>query len=237
MHSTTVRRLARLLPVVFAAVIAASVPSTAHAASGCPGAGSTPAELGAPAVRTTTLCLLNGKRRANGLRSLRQATKLVRAAQRHSRDMVAHSYFAHDSRSGAAFSARIAKTGWMSGRDSWVVGENLAWGGGSNVDAAADRGDVDGKPRAPREHSQGALPRDRHRRRQRRARCKWWCRRDVHHGFRFVRTSERVRSSSLFALSARSLPRASDLGTARRMIDGGTVRWKISSLGSMRRCC
>ena len=133
MHSTTVRRLARLLPVVFAAVIAASVPSTAHAASGCPGAGSTPAELGAPAVRTTTLCLLNGKRRANGLRSLRQATKLVRAAQRHSRDMVAHSYFAHDSRSGAAFSARIAKTGWMSGRDSWVVGENLAWGGGSNA--------------------------------------------------------------------------------------------------------
>jgi uncharacterized protein YkwD len=133
MHSTTVRRLARLLPAVLAALMAASVPTTAHAASGCPGAGSMPAELGAPAVRTTTLCLLNGKRRANGLRSLRQATKLVRAAQRHSRDMVAHSYFAHDSRSGAGFSARIANTGWMSGRDSWVVGENLAWGGGTNA--------------------------------------------------------------------------------------------------------
>ena len=133
MHSTTVRRLARLLPAILAALTAALVPSTANAASGCPGAGSAPAEVGAPAVRTTTMCLLNAKRRANGLRSLRRATKLVRAAQRHSRDMVAHSYFAHDSRSGAGFSARIARTGWMSGRDSWVVGENLAWGGGSRA--------------------------------------------------------------------------------------------------------
>ena len=44
--------------------------------------------------------------------------------------MVAHGYFAHNSRSGAGFSARIASTGWMSGRSSWNVGENLAWGSG-----------------------------------------------------------------------------------------------------------
>ena len=113
MHSTIVRRLARFLPAVLAALTAASVPSTAHAASGCPGAGSSPAKLGAPAVRTVTLCLLNARRRANGLRPLRHATKLIRAARRHSRDMVAHTYFAHDSRSGANFTARIARTGWM----------------------------------------------------------------------------------------------------------------------------
>jgi uncharacterized protein YkwD len=127
MRSIAVRRLGRLVPAVLTGFVAAAIPSTADA-SGCAGAGTVPAKVGAAAARTTTLCLLNAKRRANGLRPLRQATKLVRAAQRHSRDMVAHSYFAHDSRSGAGFSARIARTGWMHGRDRWVVGENLAWG-------------------------------------------------------------------------------------------------------------
>ncbi len=44
--------------------------------------------------------------------------------------MVAHGYFAHDSRSGARFSARIARVGWMRSRTRWRVGENLAWGTG-----------------------------------------------------------------------------------------------------------
>lgn len=126
MRSIT-RRLVRLVPALLIVLAAASFQSTA-AASGCAGAGTSPAKLGAPAVRTTTLCLLNAKRHAKGVRPLRQASKLIRAARRHSRDMVAHVYFAHDSRSGANFSARIARTGWMRGRDRWVVGENLAWG-------------------------------------------------------------------------------------------------------------
>jgi uncharacterized protein YkwD len=44
--------------------------------------------------------------------------------------MVAHRYFAHESRSGAPFSARIAATGWMRSRPHYVVGENLGWGSG-----------------------------------------------------------------------------------------------------------
>jgi uncharacterized protein YkwD len=129
MRSIT-RRLARLVPVLLTGLTAASFPSTAAA---CAGAGTSPAKLGAPAVRTTTLCLLNAKRRANGVRPLRHATKLIRAARRHSRDMVAHTYFAHDSRSGANFTDRIARTGWMRGRNRWVVGENLAWAGGKKA--------------------------------------------------------------------------------------------------------
>jgi uncharacterized protein YkwD len=62
---------------------------------------------------------------------LRLDKRLSRADLRHSRDMVANRYFAHDSRSGAGFSARIASTGWMHGRSRWNVGENLAWGSGS----------------------------------------------------------------------------------------------------------
>jgi uncharacterized protein YkwD len=122
------RRLCRLLPAVLVALVAAALPPAAHAASGCPGGDNMPAELGTSAVRRTTLCLLNAERSAQGVPPLRQDMKLARAARRHSRDMVAHLYFAHESRSGAPFSARIARTGWMRSRTGWSLGENLGWG-------------------------------------------------------------------------------------------------------------
>jgi uncharacterized protein YkwD len=115
---------------VLTVLTVASLPSAAQASS-CAGANSSPAALGAPATRTTTLCVLNAKRHAHGLRPLRLGKKLARAARRHSRDMVAHTYFSHTSRSGAGFTTRIARTGWMDGKHRWTVGENLAWGGGA----------------------------------------------------------------------------------------------------------
>ena len=81
--------------------------------------------------RASTLCLINAERTARGLRPLSLDGRLSTAARRHSQDMVANRYFAHDSRSGARFSARIARTGWMRGRGSWSVGENLGWGSGT----------------------------------------------------------------------------------------------------------
>ena len=45
--------------------------------------------------------------------------------------MVAKRYFAHDSKSGATFSARIKRTGWTRSRRSYTIGENIGWGGGS----------------------------------------------------------------------------------------------------------
>jgi uncharacterized protein YkwD len=108
-------------------LLAIFIGAPAAHASGC---GDPAPEIGAPSVRTTTVCLLNAERQARGLAPLRADRRLARAAGSHSRDMVAHRYFAHDSRSGVPFSARIAATGWMQGRDTWSVGENLAWGGG-----------------------------------------------------------------------------------------------------------
>ncbi len=72
--------------------------------------------------------LLNAARAEHGLAPLRHDPRLTRAAARHSRDMVAHRYFAHESRDGARFSTRIAATGFMRDRPRWWVGENLAWG-------------------------------------------------------------------------------------------------------------
>ncbi len=78
-------------------------------------------------LTVTTLCLINHVRAEHGARELRLDPRLRRAAERHSRDMVAHRYFSHTSRSGLSSSGRIARTGWMRGRRRWTVGENLAW--------------------------------------------------------------------------------------------------------------
>ncbi len=137
MRSITVSRFVRFVPAVVMLLVIAAAPSAASAATRCAGADRSPAELGGAATRASTLCLINLQRRAEGLRPLRQSSRLRRAALRHSLDMVAHGYFAHDSRSGARFSARIANTGWMRGRGAWSVGENLAWGSGNRATPAS----------------------------------------------------------------------------------------------------
>jgi uncharacterized protein YkwD len=121
---STTRRLRRLaVPLVAACSITGATAATpAHAASPCSTLTS---------ASTKTLCLINVQRGIRGVKPLRLDAKLRRAAVGHSREMVAKRYFAHESRSGARFSSRIARTGWMSGRGNWAVGENLAWGSGS----------------------------------------------------------------------------------------------------------
>jgi uncharacterized protein YkwD len=123
------RRLRRLvaMPVVLAAVV---TPATASAAT-CRGASGSPAKLGEAGVRHATLCLLNQQRAAHGLRPLRADRRLAKAALGHSKDMVVHRYFAHESRSGAPFSTRIVHSGWTRSRHRYIVGENIGWGSGS----------------------------------------------------------------------------------------------------------
>jgi cysteine-rich secretory family protein len=83
------------------------------------------------AISTATLCLLNGERADAGLRALKQNDKLVKAAVRHSRDMVDQQYFDHIAKNGSDPVARIRAAGYIPSVGSWTVGENLAWGTGS----------------------------------------------------------------------------------------------------------
>lgn len=132
MRSLVPGRLRRLSASAFAVcVLSLMVPATSNAAPACPGGDRLPSQLSSQARNATTLCLLNRERAARDLRPLRLDARLGRAALRHSLDMAVHRYFAHDSRSGAGFSARIARTGWMKGRKRWTVGENLARGSGA----------------------------------------------------------------------------------------------------------
>jgi uncharacterized protein YkwD len=84
----------------------------------------------AQAAVSPALRVLNAARTEHGAPPLRADRRLALAARRHARDMVAHHYFAHESRSGERPSARIARTGWLRGRRSWRIGEDLAWGRG-----------------------------------------------------------------------------------------------------------
>lgn len=137
MHRLTTRRLCRLAPLgamVFVLTCAPLIAMPAGAAaSSCAADTGTTDTMALAAVRGETRCLLNRKRAAHGVRALASDRRLTGSARRHSRRMVANQFFAHDSLSGRHFRERIAATGWMDGRASWIVGENLAWGTGTQA--------------------------------------------------------------------------------------------------------
>lgn len=130
MHSLSPGRFAAVL-LAAAVVPFAAVPAQASAGDLCEGADSQPGQASYAQLGRTTLCLVNRERRDRGLRALRAEKRLALAARRHAGDMVRNSYFAHNSRSGARFTSRIVKAGYLRNASSWLVGENLAWGAGS----------------------------------------------------------------------------------------------------------
>lgn len=81
-------------------------------------------------ARDATLCLLNRVRARHGLPQLRLSPKLSRAARRHSRDMVRHRYFQHNSRDGRSPFTRMRATRYVPRGASWTLGENIGWGSG-----------------------------------------------------------------------------------------------------------
>jgi uncharacterized protein YkwD len=87
----------------------------------------------APTIRLAraAICLINNRRAARGLRRLRINYRLSRAAMWHTHDMVRRNYFGHVSRRGRDVVDRLYGTHYLSGRISWTVGENLAWGSGN----------------------------------------------------------------------------------------------------------
>lgn len=80
--------------------------------------------------RNATLCLLNRVRARHGLKPFRLNPKLSRAARKHSRDMVRHRYFAHNSRNGRSPFDRMRATRYVPRNASWWLGENIGWGSG-----------------------------------------------------------------------------------------------------------
>jgi uncharacterized protein YkwD len=136
-HRLTTRRLCRLAPLSALSCAALFGMPAGAAASSCAADTGTTETMTLATVRGDTRCLLNRERAAHGVRALTSDRRLTGSARRHSRRMVVNQFFAHDSLSGRHFSERIAASGWMDGRASWIVGENLAWGTGARATPTA----------------------------------------------------------------------------------------------------
>jgi uncharacterized protein YkwD len=112
-----------------AAVLALTAAGSAHAA--CTNIDLMPTRHVAHKVRKATLCLLNEQRNAHGLHKLTSSRRLRHVAARYARQMVRHSFFAHESPAGSTPLSRIRHTRYLTGARFWTIGENLAWGTGA----------------------------------------------------------------------------------------------------------
>lgn len=79
---------------------------------------------------------VNAVRTANGLGALTASPALTRAAALHSRAMATFGFFAHESRDGGSFAARVGRF-YRPGTRGWTIGENLAMFGGTIPSAEA----------------------------------------------------------------------------------------------------
>jgi uncharacterized protein YkwD len=79
-------------------------------------------------LESSLLARVNAVRRSHGLRGLTISRGLNGAAAYHSRQMVRHGFFEHESRGGGSFWKRVERFYGSGGFRSWEVGENLAYG-------------------------------------------------------------------------------------------------------------
>jgi len=106
----------------------ALAPGAASADPACPDSDLQPTAANLPQVEAATLCMINVERAHNGLGALTLNAVLQAAALQHSQDMVAHSFFSHDSSSGEDFEDRILRFNYAPPNTRWWAGENIAWG-------------------------------------------------------------------------------------------------------------
>jgi uncharacterized protein YkwD len=151
--------------ILTVALLALAVPATSHAKpkytaqrvveanvtvhkapTSCPNADLMPNARNLDAVRLAIVCLHNQIRGKNGLPLLQGNSRLRRAAEGHSAEMVSERFFQHTSPSGADMVDRILDAGYVRADRGWLLGENLEWGTGS---LATPRGAVDAWMRSP----------------------------------------------------------------------------------------
>jgi uncharacterized protein YkwD len=86
--------------------------------------------------RKQLLRAINHTRAVHGVGAVRGSSSLRLVALGHSSDMLRRDYFAHTSPTGSTMSYRIQRSGFITGY-SWLAGETLAWGWGTQAGAKA----------------------------------------------------------------------------------------------------
>ena len=123
------RRIAVVASIVLAGLTVGT--STAAAAkAGCAGASAAPRDATLGRAGGAILCLVNVERRRRGVPRVRASRELGRAAQAHSRDMVARGFFGHVSPEGETVRQRVVRTGYVR-RGRGEIEETLGWSAGT----------------------------------------------------------------------------------------------------------
>jgi uncharacterized protein YkwD len=142
-HAKAPRLLLALCSALLLLVLPASASAAkdggkrkARSAQQCANTDVAPAAGSVAVVRAAVLCLHNRERAERGLPLLREHAKLRQAAEGHSDDMVAGSYFSHDAPDGDDMVDRILRTGYARGAGGWSLGENIGYGTGDLATAA-----------------------------------------------------------------------------------------------------
>lgn len=118
-----------VLVLVFAALLSFAGPAAeARSAHRCANANLMPRAGNLALVDQAALCLVNRQRRLAGRAPLAESVRLDRAAQGHSDDMVARSYFDHVSPGGSDPVRRMFNVGFLNANVGYAIGENIAWG-------------------------------------------------------------------------------------------------------------
>jgi uncharacterized protein YkwD len=107
---------------------AAAMMAVPAAAAACERDGAQPKELTVKEARAAVICLINQRRKGNGLGRLREENHLERAAQRHSNSMDQGNFFSHIGPGGSTPQSRVQGTGYLAGASSWGIAEVIRWG-------------------------------------------------------------------------------------------------------------
>ena len=112
--------------LLIATTAAALLVPVSSAFADCAGGDLMPDASNAPQVADATLCLINEQRAAVGARPLVADDTLSAASTAYAADMVARSFFDHQSPDGVTLDDRLARVGYSYD----IAGENIAWGEG-----------------------------------------------------------------------------------------------------------
>jgi uncharacterized protein YkwD len=126
---------ARLPSLLAAALLAAALlllsgSGVAPASAACKNANTPAYKLPGKGARKATLCLINKRRAKRGMKALRQQKAQLKAAKKHTRQMLKKGCFSHLCPGEGDLIDRVSRTRYLPCNCSWGVAENIAYGHG-----------------------------------------------------------------------------------------------------------
>lgn len=105
-------------------------PLVGEAEAACKDAHKSAYKITSKRARKATLCLFNNKRRAHGLKRLKEHRGPLKAAKKHTKQMLKRGCFDHQCPGEGDLVARVSSTSYLPCGCSWGLAENIAYGYG-----------------------------------------------------------------------------------------------------------